>query len=163
MVRSDQHPLAGNRAVAARSSASIHERSRTMPEDTTIDELRLCRKLSRTVVAENDGQRHVTALEHRIDIECTHYTSTGARYCVNYLGEVLIESTRDPEYEACRTLFGRRIVGTLVTYGPGSEVPCSKIDIEKGAKLTTIDNATKGPRTGNYRPRPNHVEPDERE
>ena len=82
---------------------------------------------------------------------------------MTYLGEVLIESTRDPEYEACRALLGRGIVGTLVTYGPGSAVPCLKIDIEKGAKLTTIENATKGPRPGNYRPRPDHVAPDERE
>jgi hypothetical protein len=92
--------------------------------------------------------------EYRIEVQRTHYTSTGARYRVTYLGETLVESARDPEFEACRALFARGIVGTLVTYSPGSLVPRMKIDIEKGAKLSTIDNANEGPRFGRYRPHP---------
>jgi hypothetical protein len=93
-----------------------------------------------------------TSTEHRIEIERTHYRSTGARYRVTYLGETLVESARDPEFEACRALIAKGVTGTLVTYSPGSSVPSMKVDIEKGAKLMTIDNATEGPRTGRYRP-----------
>ena len=92
--------------------------------------------------------------EHRIDIMCTHYTATGARYRVAHLGDTLIESARDPTFEACRVLLARGIVGTLVTYSPRSSVPRLRVDIEKGATLMTIDNANDGPRFGRYRPHP---------
>jgi hypothetical protein len=95
-----------------------------------------------------------TSTEHRIEIERTHYRS-GARYRVKYLGETLIESARDPEFEACRALLASGATGTLVTYSPGSSVPRMKVDIENGAKLATIDNANDGPRFGRYRPHPN--------
>jgi hypothetical protein len=107
--------------------------------------------------------RRETAPEHRIDIECTHYTATGARYRVNYLGKVLIESARDPEREACRVLLAKGVRGMLAIFSRGSAVQRARVDIEQGAKLTTIDNASKGPKTVNYRARPDHVEPDERE
>jgi hypothetical protein len=64
-------------------------------------------------------------------------------------------SARDPEFEACRALLAKGITGTLLTYSPGSSVPRMKVDIEKGAKLATIDNANDGPRLGRYRPHPN--------
>ena len=73
---------------------------------------------------------------------------------MRYMGETLIESARDPAFEACRALLARGIVGTLVTYSPGSSVPRLKVDIEKGSKLMTIDNANDGPRFGRYRPHP---------
>ena len=108
-----------------------------------------------TAMAIDDAsRREEPSVEHRVDIEPTHYTSTGARYRVTYLGETLIESARDPEFEACRALLAKGITGTLVTYSPGSSVPRMRVDIEKGAKLTTIDNATEGPRIGRYRPHP---------
>ena len=90
--------------------------------------------------------RRETAPEHRIDIQCTRYTATGARYRVTYLGKVLIESARDPEYEACRVLLTKGVRGTLAIFSRGSSVPRARVDIEEGAKLTTIDNASKGPR-----------------
>ena len=87
-----------------------------------------------TAMAIDDAKREDTSLEHRIEIERTHYTSTGARYRVTYLGETLIESARDPEFEACRALLAKGITGTLVTYSPGSSVPRMRVDIEKGAQ-----------------------------
>ena len=95
-----------------------------------------------------------TSTEHRIEIQPTHYRSTGARYRVTYLGETLIESARDPTFEACRALLAKGVVGTLVTYSPGSSTPRLRVDIEEGAKLMTIDNANDGPRFGRYRPHP---------
>jgi hypothetical protein len=101
-----------------------------------------------------DDPKRAASPEHRIEIERTRYTSTGARYRVTYLGETLIESTRDPTFEACRALLSRGIVGTLVTYSPGSSAPRLRVDIEEGATLMTIDNANDGPRFGRYRPHP---------
>ena len=106
-----------------------------------------------TAMAVDDTKR-APSREHRVEIERTHYTSTGARYRVTYLGETLVESARDPTFEACRALLARGITGTLVTYGPGSSVPRLRVHIEQGAKLMTIDNANDGPRFGRYRPHP---------
>ena len=100
------------------------------------------------------SRRNEPNAEHRVDIEPTHYTSTGARYRVTYLGETLIQSARDPAFEACRALLAKGVKGRLVTYSPGSSVPRVRVDIETGARLTTIDNATEGPRIGHYRPHP---------
>ena len=101
-----------------------------------------------------DDPKRAASPEHRIEIERTHYTSTGARYRVTYLDETLIESARDPAFEACRALLAKGIVGTLVTYSPGSSVPRLRVDIEKGSKLMAVDNANDGPRFGRYRPHP---------
>jgi hypothetical protein len=101
------------------------------------------------------SQRKGLSAEHCVEIEPTHYTSTVARYRVTYLGKPLIQSARDPEFDACRTLLTKGIRGMLVTCAPGSSVPRMRVDIEKGAKLSTIDNATDGPRIGRYRPHPN--------
>jgi len=104
-----------------------------------------------------------TSLEHRIEIELTHYTPAGARYRVTYLGETLIGSARDPEYEACRALLAKGIKGMLVTYSPGRLVARMRIDIETGAQLTIIENAKEGPRRARYRPHPGSAEPDDAE
>jgi hypothetical protein len=114
-----------------------------------------------TAMAVDDPKR-VASPEHRIEIARTRFTSTGARYRVTYLGETLIESARDPAFEACRALLARGIVGTLVTYS-GSSVPRLRVDIEKGAKLMTVDNAHDGPRFGRYRPHPDGGKGDEGE
>jgi hypothetical protein len=110
-----------------------------------------------------DDPKKVPSPEHRIEIERTHYRSTGARYRVTYLGATLIESARDPEFEACRALLARGIVGTVVTYSPGSSTPRLRVDIEQGAKLMTIDNANDGPRFGRYRPHPDGAKGDDAE
>ena len=109
------------------------------------------------------SQREEPNAEHRVDIEPTHYTSTGARYRVTYLGETLIQSARDPAFEACRALLAKGVKGRLVTYSPGSSVPRMRVDIEIGAKLTTIDSSTVGPRFGRCRPHPTSNQGDDAE
>jgi hypothetical protein len=116
-----------------------------------------------TAMAIKESEREGTTTEHRIEIEPTHYTSTGARYRVTYLGETLIESARDPEFQACRALLAKGVKGTLVTYSPGSSVPRMKVDIEKGAMLTVIESAREGPRFARYRPHPGSAERDDAE
>ena len=80
---------------------------------------------------------------------------------MTYLGETLIESARDPEYEACRALLAKGVKGKMVTYSPGSLVARMRIDIETGAKLTILETAKAGPRAARYRPHPGSTEPDD--
>jgi hypothetical protein len=115
------------------------------------------------MAADEAVQREEPKTERRVDIELTHYASGGARYRVTYLGETLIASARDPEFEACRALLAKGIIGTLVTYGPGGTAARMRIDIEDGAKLTTIENANEGPRIGRYRPHPGTTGQDDAE
>jgi hypothetical protein len=109
------------------------------------------------------GERKDKLLDHRVELKLTHYAGTGARYRVTYLGQTLIESTRDPEFEACRALLAKGFTGNLVIYSPGSSVPRMRVDIAKGAQLMTIDNATDGPRIGRYRPHPKSSDRDDGE
>jgi len=65
-------------------------------------------------VAIDDTDQQKKPIEHRIEIERPHYTLAGARYRVTYLGATLIESARDPEFEACRALLAKhRYTGDL--------------------------------------------------
>jgi hypothetical protein len=114
-------------------------------------------------MAIDDCEREDKNLEHRIEIELTHYTPAGARYRVTYLGKTLIGSARDPEYEACRALLAKGVKGKMVTYSPGSLVPRTRIDIESGAQLTIIENTNEGPRRARYRPHPGAADQDDAE
>ena len=114
-------------------------------------------------VAIDDTDQRKKPVEHRVEIQRTHYTSTGARFRVTYLGATLIESAGDPEFEACRALLARGITGTLVTYSPGGSVPRMRVDIEKGAKLTTVESAKDGPRFARYRPHPSSAREEDAE
>jgi hypothetical protein len=107
-----------------------------------------------TAVAIDDTQERRKALEHRIDVERTHYTSTGARYRVTYLGETLVEGARTPLFDACRALLAKGITGTLAMYSSGSSVHHAKVDIEEGAQLTVAEGDKASPRLARYRPHP---------
>ncbi len=76
---------------------------------------------------------------HRIEITRTHLTATGARFRVTHNGATLIESSRDPEHDACRALLALGLSGTLETYFPGGTVARMRLDIEQGAKLTVSE------------------------
>jgi hypothetical protein len=100
------------------------------------------------------ADRPETQAEHHIEIALSHYTENFARYRVTYQGEV-IKSARDPEFVACRALLARGIRGALLTRTLGSSVPTGlRIDIEKGAGLTTIESEKVGPKLGRYAPHP---------
>ena len=43
-----------------------------------------------------------TVVDARVEIAFSHYTEKTSRYRVLYDGQTLIESTDDPEYDACR-------------------------------------------------------------
>jgi hypothetical protein len=78
-------------------------------------------------------------MSHTIEIEPTALGDRGQRYRVTYLGEVLIESARNPEFDACRALLARGVTGTLQIWRPGKAAPDARLDIQRGAKLTVRD------------------------
>jgi hypothetical protein len=91
---------------------------------------------------------------HRVEIEFTHVTANGCRYRVTCQGLVLLESTRDPEFDACRRLLARGITGTLETFAPGGAIPRMRLDITCGATRRTLEIDRDGPRIGAWRPHP---------
>jgi hypothetical protein len=76
-------------------------------------------------------------IQHTIEIEATTLGDRGQRYRVTYLGNVIVESTRNPEFDACRALLTMGVTGRLEVWRIGSSAPDARLDIERGAKLTT--------------------------
>jgi hypothetical protein len=76
----------------------------------------------------------------------------GQRYQVAYLGSLLIESTINPEFDACRALFAQGITGKLAVWRRGASAPCMTLDIEQGAGLTVSETDREGPRLVRWRP-----------
>jgi hypothetical protein len=67
-------------------------------------------------------------------------------------GAVLVEASRNPEFDACRALLARGITGRMETWRVGCPYPCMHLDIACGAKLTVLENATCSPRLVNWSP-----------
>ena len=85
--------------------------------------------------------------DHKISIERTNIRGErGQHYKVIYNGAILIEDTRNPEYEACRMLLAMDITGRLETWRPDRQAPCLRLDIEKGARVTVQEGQRVGPR-----------------
>jgi hypothetical protein len=72
-----------------------------------------------------------------IVIEPTTLGERGQRYRTTYLGSILVESSRNPEFDACRALLAQGITGHLEIWRAGRSAPDARLDIERGAKLTT--------------------------
>jgi hypothetical protein len=90
---------------------------------------------------------------HRIDIEPISLGQRGHLYRVYHAGAVLIPSSRNPEFDACRLVLANGIVGQLVIWHLGAKFPAMRIDIVKGAGLTVEDSDCVGPRFAPWRPR----------
>jgi hypothetical protein len=74
----------------------------------------------------------------------------GCHYRVLHAGEVLIEDTWNPEYDAARALVVRGIAGKVEVRRDGKAA--STMDVEGAAKLTIVENANVGPRLGRWMP-----------
>jgi hypothetical protein len=84
---------------------------------------------------------------HTISIQPTDIRGErGQHYRVIYKGVILIEDTRNPEYDACRALLGKGITGKLETWRQDRQAPCLRLDIERGANLTVEEGQRVGPR-----------------
>lgn len=90
---------------------------------------------------------------HRIDIERISLGQRGHLYRVHHAGAVLIPSSRNPEFDACRELLLKGFSGQLECFHVGAECPALRLDIAKGARLTVEDSDRVGPRFARWRPR----------
>ena len=60
---------------------------------------------------------------HSITIEPVSQGERGQRYRATYAGAVLVDSSRNPEFDACRALLARGITGKLETWWRGRLLP----------------------------------------
>jgi hypothetical protein len=91
-------------------------------------------------------------MSHRIEIEPISLGDRGYRYRATYAGDVLIESRRAVEFDACRALLAMGITGKLQVWRRGATFPAMTLDIEKAAGLTVVETETEGPRFTRWRP-----------
>jgi hypothetical protein len=94
---------------------------------------------------------------HCITIEPTKLSQRGQMYRGIYAGSILIESNRNPEFDACRALLAKGITGKIETWRPGVAFPAMQIDIERGAQLTVTESDKDGPCFAPWHPHPDAV------
>ena len=87
-----------------------------------------------------------------ITIEPVSIGQRGQRYRVTHAERVLIESTREPLFDACRALLARGLTGRLEMWRQGKAHPDMSTDIERGAALTVAEIAESGPEFRPWRP-----------
>jgi hypothetical protein len=93
-------------------------------------------------------------MAHRIEIEPTVLGERGPRYSVTHAGGLLIESTRNPELDACRALQALGLNGQLEVWRKGSATrPAMVLDLASGAQLTVAEGDRQSPRFVEWRPR----------
>ena len=68
----------------------------------------------------------------------------GYRYSVLYDGKLLVERSRDPETDAARALLAKGMTGKLTMLNGKTGRPRTLINIEKAAKLSTVDRQRSG-------------------
>ena len=68
----------------------------------------------------------------------------GYRYSVLYDGKLLVERSRDPETDAARALLAKGITGKITMLDGKTGKPRTIIDIERAAKLCTVERSRDG-------------------
>lgn len=89
---------------------------------------------------------------HLIAIERIGSGNRGDRWRVFHDGAVLVPSTRDPTFDACRFLAGRGAIGRLEVWHVGQAHAAVRLDIERGASLTVMEGEKCGPRIVPWKP-----------
>jgi len=91
-------------------------------------------------------------MSHRIEIEACGLGHRGQLYRVHYAGAVLVESSRNPEFDGARALADKRITGRVEVWRRGCTSPAMRLDIEKAARLTVEEGDVEGLRFVRWRP-----------
>lgn len=78
-------------------------------------------------------------------------------YNVLHNGELIVERSRDPEFDACRALLAKGITGRLLMCDGKTGMPRMYLDIEKAAKLTVREDRSTSPRLVKWRPMPSDL------
>jgi hypothetical protein len=71
---------------------------------------------------------------------------------VAFNGETIVSNSRIPEFDACRVLLARGLIGTLVLADAVTGKNRLSLDIERGAKLTVREDRTRAPRLAKWKP-----------
>jgi hypothetical protein len=87
-----------------------------------------------------------------IELEPTTVGERGQRFRVHYAGGVLIESTPDPERDACRALIALGITGTLRTRWRGAKHWSMQLNIERDAQFSVSETDQRGLQLVRWRP-----------
>lgn len=74
-------------------------------------------------------------------------------------GEVVIPGSRTPEFDACRVLLARGLIGKLEIFDAVTRKLRLTVDIEAGAKLAVLENRNHGPRLTKWKPFEKAVRP----
>src|SRR6476659_9366296 len=64
------------------------------------------------------------------------------RYNVTFVGEIIVERSRDPETDLARALLARGHTGSVTLLDGATGKPRTIIDIEKAAKVRTVETGT---------------------
>ena len=64
------------------------------------------------------------------------------KYNVVFGGEIIVERSRDPETDLARALQARGYTGTVTLFDGATGNPRTLIDIEKAAKVRTVETGT---------------------
>src|SRR5262245_9170867 len=93
-------------------------------------------------------------MSHRIEIEACGLGHRGQLYRVHYAGAVLVESSRNPEFDGARALAAKGITGRLEVWRRGGTYPAMALDIERAARLTVKEDDKGGLRFVRWQPHP---------
>src|SRR5215218_4461350 len=92
----------------------------------------------------------MTAIDVRL--RARWIVGVGYRYDVLLGNEVIVSRSRDPEYDTARVLHARGLRGRFTTIDFNTGKPRMILDIEKAAKLCTIERDRNGLRVEAHRP-----------
>src|SRR5262245_15334886 len=93
-------------------------------------------------------------MSQRIEIESCGLGHRGQLYRVHYAGAVLVESSRNPEFDGARALAAKGITGRVEVWRRGGTSPAMAFDIEKAARLTVKEGDKDGLRFARWQPHP---------
>lgn len=85
-----------------------------------------------------------------IEIEEAKATATGMRYRVWHDGEVILDSSRIPMFDACREMVKRGVTGRLQMKRKGRDQIDAECLIAVGATLSVTEGQELGPRVSKY-------------
>lgn len=94
----------------------------------------------------------MSAAPLKIDLFSVGFGDRGQRFAVRFEGQVLLESSAHPEFDACRELTARGLSGPLEVWWAGATYPAIRLDIAVAAQLTSRECDRDGPAVIRWRP-----------
>jgi hypothetical protein len=113
----------------------------------------VCLEFGKSVeCARSTHERRV--MSHRIEIEPCGLGHRGQLYRVHYADAVLVESSRNPEFDGARALAAKGTTGRVEVWRRGGTSRAMGLDIERAARLTVKEDDKGGLRFVRWQPHP---------